>query len=244
MPDYTRIYAHQEYMTPGAAETVDIIVETVQPTEATLLLDVASGKGEAAATLSSHHACRIVCIEPYDPFVHYSTAKFWHFNLRDLISLLRANGRTLPLRDAAFDAVYCIGAPSIVGLDGCLWEMARVVRPGGLVIVSDITWREKPGSLGGEWGWLKGAAQTTPEEYIAAIEASGLSMERVHTHARSVWDEYWRPMLAVAQEAKTATAEAAADVFFADEVESGVELERRAVDRWLDYTTFVARKPG
>jgi hypothetical protein len=47
-------------------------------------------------------------------------------------------------------------------------------------------------------------------------------------------------MLAVAQEAKTAQP---ADVFFADEVESGVELERRAVEAWLDYATFVATKP-
>jgi hypothetical protein len=46
-------------------------------------------------------------------------------------------------------------------------------------------------------------------------------------------------MLAVAEEAKTAQP---ADIFFADEVESSVELERRAVDAWLDYATFVARK--
>jgi len=46
-------------------------------------------------------------------------------------------------------------------------------------------------------------------------------------------------MLAVAEEAKTAQP---ADVFFADEVESGIDLERRAVEAWLDYATFVAVK--
>jgi hypothetical protein len=49
MPDYARIYARQEYLTPGAAETVEIIAETVKPTEGSILLDVACGKGEAAA---------------------------------------------------------------------------------------------------------------------------------------------------------------------------------------------------
>jgi hypothetical protein len=72
------------------------------------------------------------------------------------------------------------------------------------------------------------------------IEAAGLKMERVQVHAREVWDEYHRGMLEVAQEAQTAQP---ADIFFADEVESGVDLERRAVERWLDYATFVARKP-
>jgi SAM-dependent methyltransferase len=240
MPDYARIYARQEYMTPGAAETVAIIAETVRPDESTTLLDVASGKGEAASTLASQFGCRVVAVEPYDAFVHISAAKFWFFNLRDLVSLLRADGKRLPLRDAAIDAAYCIGAPSIVGLEPALAEMTRVVRPGGHVIVSDIVWREKPGPLGAEWRWLAGAPQVTAEEYAAAIEAAGLRVDRTNVHGRNVWEEYWRPMLAVAEEAKTAQP---SDVFFADEVESSVDLERRAVDAWLDYATFAATKP-
>ena len=47
-------------------------------------------------------------------------------------------------------------------------------------------------------------------------------------------------MLRVAEEAKTSQP---ADIAFADEVESGVELERRAVEAWLDYATFIARRP-
>ncbi len=240
MPDYARIYARQEYMTPGAPETVAIIAETVRPDESTTLLDVGAGKGEAASTLASQFGCKIVAVEPYDAFVHISAAKFWFFNLRDLVALLRADGKRLPLRDASIDAAYCIGGPSIVGLDPALVEMARAVRPGGHVIASDIVWRENPGALGAEWRWLADAPQVSAEDYARTIEAAGLRIKRTHLHDRAVWEAYWRPMLAVAQEAKTAQP---ADVFFADEVESGVELERRAVEAWLDYATFVATKP-
>jgi len=72
------------------------------------------------------------------------------------------------------------------------------------------------------------------------VEAPGLRVERVHLHERSAWEAYWWPMLRVAQEAKTSQP---ADILFADEVESGVELERRAVEAFLDYATFVARRP-
>jgi SAM-dependent methyltransferase len=240
MPDYARIYARQEYMTPGAAETVAIIAGTVRPDESKTLLDVGAGKGEAAATLASQFGCKIVAVEPYDAFVHIAAAKFWFFNLRDLVALLRADGKSLPLSDASVDAAYCIGAPSIVGLEPALAEMARVAQPGGHIIASDIVWREKPGPLGAEWRWLAGAPQVTAEEYVAAIETAGLRFDRTHVHARGVWEDYWRPMLTVAEEAKTAQP---ADVFFADEVESGIDLERRAVEAWLDYATFVAVKP-
>ena len=48
-------------------------------------------------------------------------------------------------------------------------------------------------------------------------------------------------MLQVAQEAKVAQP---ADIFFADEIETSVALERRAADAWLDYAAFIARKPA
>jgi SAM-dependent methyltransferase len=228
-------------MTPGAPETVEIIAETVGPGEDTWLLDVASGKGEAAATLAGQFGCRVVCVEPYDAFVHISTSRFWFFNLRDLVTVVRADGKRLPAQDRSFDAAYCIGAPSIVGLEDCLQEMARVVKPGGWVFASDVVWRDKPGELGREWEWVGEMEQLTADDYAAALEAAGLTVKRANIHERSVWEEYFAPMLQVANEAKTAQP---ADVFFADEVEASVELERRAVERWLDYATFVARKPS
>src|SRR5437870_923966 len=138
-------------------------------------------------------------------------------------------------------AGYCIGAPSIVGLSECLLEMARATKPEGHIIVSDIVWRSKPEALNkDEWKWLARTDPISLEEYSGAIVAAGLRVERTCVHERRVWDEYWRPMLDVAQEAKTSQP---ADIAFADDIESAVALERRAVDRYIDYATFVAKKP-
>jgi SAM-dependent methyltransferase len=240
MPDFLRIYSKQEYLTPGAPKTVEIIAETVRPDENTVLLDLASGKGEAAATLASHYACQIIAIEPFDPFVEISASKFWFYNLRDLTTVVRGNGRRLPVRDAAVDAAYCIGAPSIVGLDAALRELARVTKSGGHVIISDIVWRAKPDApLGPEWKWLAEAEQVSDAQYASRIEATGLVVRRTYTHPVSDWEDYFAPMLEVAREARTSDP---IDLFFAEEQEATVALERRAVEEYLDYATFVAVK--
>ena len=249
MIDFLRHYSRQEYLTPGAAQTVELIAETVRPDESSLLLDVACGKLEAACALAGRFACRIVAMDIYDPLIHYAAAKAWLLNLRDLVSVLRADGKRLPVRAAAFDAAYCIGAPSIVGIEPCLRELARAVKPcpepaegpGGHVIVSDIVWRTKPQQpLGSEWMWVAAMRQLSRDEYAALIEAAGLRVERVHVHPRSDWHDYWHPMADVAREARASGD--AADITFADEVERGIEMERRAVDAFLDYATFIARK--
>jgi hypothetical protein len=86
------------------------------------------------------------------------------------------------------------------------------------------------------------ATPTTAAEYGEAIAATGLTVEDVVTHPREDWDEYWRPMLEVAAEAKSASATGGADIFFADEIESYIEIEKRGEREYLDYVTFVARK--
>ena len=243
MTDYARIYAKQEYLNPGAAETVELIAGTVSPGRSALLLEIASGKGEAACTLAGRFACRVLAVDLYDPFIRDAAAKARHRNLRDLVVVLRADGNHLPVADAVCDAAYCIGGPSIVGLEPCLAELARAVRPGGRVIVSDIVWRRKPdGPLGPEWGRV---AEIDPrlsrDEYAAAVEAAGLRVERVYTHERSTWDEYQRPTADVAREARASGDPD--DLALAEEIEEQIAIERRAADAFLDCATFLARKP-
>lgn len=244
MTDYARIYAKQEYLTPAAAETVELIAKAVNPGESAFLLDVAAGKGEAACTLAGRFACRILAVDVYDPFIQDAAAKASRRNLRHLVTVLRGDGGRLPVRHAIFDAAYCIGGPSIVGPEPCLAELARAVKPGGHVIVSDIAWRRKPdGPLGPEWGVV---AEISPrlsrDEYAALIAAQGLAVSRVHIHERSAWEEYFRPMADVAREAR-ATGDPE-DLALAQEIEGGIAIERRAADTFLDYATFLARRPG
>jgi predicted O-methyltransferase YrrM len=238
MDHYSRVYARQEYLTPGAAETVEWLAQAARPDAASRILEVATGKGEAACTLAARFGCRVVTVDRHVPFLEYTARKIRSRGLADRVALVRADGRQLPLPDASFDAALCIGAPSIVGLDECLRELARALRPGGVVAVSDVVWRQKPDApLDEEWGWVaRQEPRIDAEEYAARIEACGLRVEQVLVHPRSAWDEYHAPMRAVAAEAR-----ARGDAAFADRMEQDLALERRALDAFWDYASFIAR---
>jgi cyclopropane fatty-acyl-phospholipid synthase-like methyltransferase len=239
MDFYSRVYARQEYLTPGAAETVAWFADAAQPNAGSRILEVASGKGEAACSLATRFGCRVTAVDRSLPFLEYVRGKVRDRGLADRVGLLYADGRQLPLPDASHDAAYCIGAPSIVGTEECLREMRRAVRPGGAIVVSDITWRQKPsGPLGDEWGWIATyEPRNSADDYAATIAACGLDLQDIRIHPRAAWEEYERPMLQVAAEAR-----AQGDTAFADQVEEGAALERRAVEAFWEYATFIVRR--
>jgi ubiquinone/menaquinone biosynthesis C-methylase UbiE len=198
--------------------------------------DVASGKGEAACTIAEKLGCTAVALDPFLPFLRHSHDKARTRGLP--VRHLRASGRKLPLADGSCDGGLCIGAPSIVGLEPGLSELSRVVRPGGVVVVSDVVFRALPGQPSGpEWGWLAEIEQFSAGEYAQIMERCGLQVERAHVHDRAAWEAYHAPMLEVAAEAR-----AQGDAAFAARAEEGVDLERRGVDEWIDYATFISRR--
>src|SRR5580765_6615446 len=108
MPDFPRMYAGQDYMTPAAAQTVGIIADTVPFESNPWLLEMAAGKGTAAATLAGNRGCRIVCVESHGTFVHQAARTIRQAGLGDLVRIVQADGRQLPIRAGTMNAAYCI----------------------------------------------------------------------------------------------------------------------------------------
>jgi SAM-dependent methyltransferase len=242
--NWERLYARQEYMTPAAAETVDMVSKTCKPTADSRILDVASGKGEAACVLSERHGSRVLCVDVYWPFLRHALSKVRQRGLQHRISLVCGEGGYLPVPSSSFDVVCCIGGPSIVGIERCLGELSRVVRGGGWVVVSDIVWRAKPhGPLGPEWGSVADIEpRLSEDEYAAAMRASGLEVTAVVVHDERYWEAYLRPVLEVIEHTRQSSQDDPEALAWAGEMETNIEVERRAVAEYLDYATIVARK--
>ncbi len=112
--------------------------------DGTWLLDVATGTGDFAVVLRRLYPnCRVAGLDFSEGMLEVAVAKL---AIDPAIVLLRADGYQVPARDATFDgAVSAFALRNVPDIPGFLAEMARVVRPGRVVVILEIARPTLPG---------------------------------------------------------------------------------------------------
>jgi demethylmenaquinone methyltransferase/2-methoxy-6-polyprenyl-1,4-benzoquinol methylase len=101
-------------------------------------LDVATGTGDLAIELSSRGA-QVVGLDFSERMLELAREK------APGIEFVQGNALELPYADASFDAVTVgFGARNFSDLERGLGELARVTRPGGRVVILEITSPQRP----------------------------------------------------------------------------------------------------
>ena len=109
---------------------------------------------------------------------------------------VQALGQRLPFRDACFDAVFCECVLSASGdAPACLAAIARVLRPGGKLVLSDLYLREGENAPAGGLGCVGGAVprRTLTDRLVAA----GLRPRLFEDHTRLLTELACRLTLAL-----------------------------------------------
>ncbi len=100
-------------------------------------LDVATGTGDLAVGLRARGA-DVVGLDFSEPMLELARAKAPNVHFQ------KGNALSLPFSDSQFDAVTVgFGARNFADLDTGLAELTRVTRPGGRVVVLEITTPQK-----------------------------------------------------------------------------------------------------
>jgi len=113
--------------------------KTVSATNA-LALDVACGTGDMAVELMKR-GCSVTGIDLSEEMLAIARRKTAEANFhRAVFNFQLANAEALPFDDATFDAVTsAFGIRNFVHLDKGLAEMARVLKPGGRMVILELS---------------------------------------------------------------------------------------------------------
>jgi demethylmenaquinone methyltransferase/2-methoxy-6-polyprenyl-1,4-benzoquinol methylase len=109
------------------------------------VLDVCSGTGDLALEIRRRCGARVVGTDFSPAMLRIGARKAARRGIGDAVRFQAADTLRLPFRDGAFDAcAVAFGRRNVCDPARGLYEMARVVRPGGRVLVLEFTLPENP----------------------------------------------------------------------------------------------------
>ncbi len=105
------------------------------------VLDLATGTGDLAVAIArAVPGARVTGADLSEGMIEVGRRKVAEAGLADRVTLLVADALALPFPDASFDVVtIAFGVRNFEHLDRGYAEMARVLRPGGLLVVLELT---------------------------------------------------------------------------------------------------------
>lgn len=104
------------------------------------ILDVATGTGDLAIELSKLNPEKIVGVDIADEMLSFGRKKIKSKNLENIIEFRNGDSENLDFEDNSFDAVtVAFGVRNYETLQKGLREMARVMKPGGHVVILEFS---------------------------------------------------------------------------------------------------------
>jgi SAM-dependent methyltransferase len=229
----------------GAAETLLAAqLAGLTPQQSLRIADLGCGTGAAALTLAENLNASVTAVDAIPEFLTELEARAKVRGLGGRIQTLCASMDELPFPPGEFDVIWSEGAVYNIGFERGARLWAPLLKSGGILAVSELTWltQERPVEIQEHWHKEYPGIATAPEK-IEALHRVGLELVGSFALPRPCWtDNYYAPLLA------------RLDGFLerADSSPEALEIaaaERREAElyerfgRFFGYFFFVFRKP-
>lgn len=234
---------------PGGVPLTDRLAELLELGPGTRVVDVATGRGTSAIHLAQRWGCEVVGVDLSATNVEAAQRGAADAGVADLTTFMLGDAESVGLPAECFDAAICECAfCTFPDKQAAAVEMARLIRPGGHVGISDLTRQgDLPAELDSLIAWVMCIADARPlDEYVAHLRDAGMEAVGVEPHDDALVEmaEGIRAKLTAARflvELKRLDLSAA-------DLERGQTTARAAVDAVragrLGYAVITATKPS
>jgi len=163
---------------PGGLTLTYHLATLIGLNQTDLVLDVASGRGASAIHLAQNFGCHVTGVDYGSENVAAAEADAAAYGVAHLTAFCQGDAECLPFYADSFDAVisecsFCTFPDKATAAA----EIARVLRPGGRLALTDMTVKgSPPEDIQSLLSWvicIAGAG--TPEQYVATLQAAGFT---------------------------------------------------------------------
>jgi arsenite methyltransferase len=174
---------------PGGAQLTHRVCQLLQLTPNSRVLEVAAGRGTSAIYVADSFGCEVVGIDLSEENVAAANEEASKRGVAGRVQFRRADAERLPLEDGGFDAILCECAfCTFPDKNQAALEFARVLRPGGLLGLSDLTRTAKSlPELDGLLSWISCIGDAQPvASYVERLQRGGLRVQQIEDHAEAL----------------------------------------------------------
>jgi SAM-dependent methyltransferase len=230
---------------PGGAEETRRAIELsgLAQRRSLRVADIGCGTGASTLVLAEELDAQIVAIDFLPDFLDALRSRAARAGVADRIETMNASMDALPIDAGSLDAIWSEGAIYNMGFENGVRQWHRLLKPGGILAVSELTWltAQRPAELEAYWRSQYEEVGTASSK-LAVLERQGYAPIGYFTLAEHCWfDAYYGPMQQrfPAFLARHGSNPAAKAVVAAEEFEIDLYTRFRAC---VGYGYYIARK--
>jgi len=230
----------------GGTETRKAIdLAMLDPSAPLKVADIGCGTGASTIQLARSLNAKITAIDFLPDFIEALKGNAENEGLINRINPLVCSMENLQFDDEEYDVIWSEGAIYNIGFEKGINDWRRFLKPGGLLVVSEITWitSDRPFEIQKYWQ-AEYPEIGTASSKINILEKSGYSPVAYFVLPEHCWlENYYRPM-------QSSFAEFLARHSYSEEAQAIVEVENKEIALYekyrahYSYGVYVARKLG
>lgn len=230
----------------GAKETRKAIdLAMLDPSAQLKIADIGCGTGSSTMILARQLNAQVTAVDFLPEFLEVLKTTAKNEGLTEKIKPLACSMDNLPFSDEEFDVIWSEGAIYNIGFEKGVKDWKRFLKPGGLLVVSEITWitDTRPPEL--EKHWVNEYPEIdTASAKINILENNGYSPVGYFVLPAHCWlDNYYRPIQNSFAEflQRNGNSESAQAIVAAEKTEITLYEKYKA---HYSYGVYIARKVG
>ncbi|WP_298817945.1 cyclopropane-fatty-acyl-phospholipid synthase family protein [uncultured Chloroflexus sp.] len=208
------------------------------------ILDIGCGPGAQTVALARATSGHIIAVDTHQPFLDELVHRADQAGVADRIHPLQASMFDLDF-DHPFDLIWSEGAIYIIGFERGLREWRRLLKPGGLIAVTEISWLKPnlPEAARAFWDEAY-PGMASVEANLTRLAAAGYrSLGHFTLPERDWWDNYYHPMAARIELLRQAYRENPEAQAALDSECAEIEVYRQYSD-WYGYVFYLGQVVG
>jgi ubiquinone/menaquinone biosynthesis C-methylase UbiE len=159
------------------------------------IVDFGCGAGAASLVLANAIECSVTAVDIHQPFLKELDAFAAREGLSDRITTVQADMADPTFPDGSFDLIWSEGAIYNVGFQEGLKLWRRLLRSGGLVAITEVTWLcETPPQKAGDFWQAEYPAITNIADNLAKVRSAGFEGVGHFILPSEDWQNYYGPV--------------------------------------------------